>query len=141
MSVPGSGCAPSGGAASGGCGAKAGRPERNRKVAKQKGGGVGNLVGATGTYLDGALAHNGDKTGSHATGSVSVRDSLSQVVQADDVPLRILQTSGPYPEAVDLRVAPLAPAQGKPFRLIFEHVTADWNHEYPELRVTEVAAK
>ncbi len=73
--------------------------------------------------------------------NVTFKDSLGQVVQAEDVALRILQTSGPYPEAVDLAVAPLAPSQSKPFRLIFEHVTADWNHEYPELRVTDVAVK
>jgi hypothetical protein len=100
-----------------------------------------NFVGATVTYLDGTVTNGGDKTVSHATVSVSFKDSLGQVVQAEDVSLRILQTSGPYPEAVDLRVAPLVPAQSKPFRLIFEHVTADWNHEYPELQVTEVAAK
>lgn len=100
-----------------------------------------NFVGATVTYLDGTVTNAGDQTVSHAVVSVSFRDSLGQIVQAEDVALRILQTSGPYPEAVDLRVAPLAPAQGKPFRLIFEHVTADWNHEYPELRVTEVVAK
>ena len=98
-------------------------------------------MGATVTYLDGTVTNAGDKTVSHAVVSVSFKDSLGQVVQAEDVPLRILQTSGPYPEAVDLSVAPLAPAQSKPFRLTFEHVTADWNHEYPELRVTDVAAK
>ncbi|MGA9812546.1 MAG: hypothetical protein WBQ64_07215 [Terriglobales bacterium] len=113
----------------------------NLKLSDLKMSAAENFVGATVTYLDGTITNNGEKTVTHATVSVSFRDSLGQVVQADDVPLRILQTSGPYPEAVDLRVAPLAPAQGKPFRLIFEHVTADWNHEYPELRVTEVAAK
>ena len=46
-----------------------------------------------------------------------------------------------YPDAVDLTVAPLAPGQSKPFRLTFEHVTAEWNHEYPELRVTDVMTK
>ncbi len=100
-----------------------------------------NFVGATVTYLDGTVTNRGDKTLNHAVVSVSFKDSLSQIVQVEDVPLRILQTSGPYPEAVDLRAAPLAPAQSKPFRLIFEHVTADWNHEYPELKVTDVSVK
>jgi len=100
-----------------------------------------NFVGATVTYLDGTVTNAGDKTVSRALVHVSFKDTLGQIVQADDVPLRILQTSGPYPEAVDLTVAPLAPARSKPFRLTFEHVTADWNHEYPELRVTDVAAQ
>jgi hypothetical protein len=42
---------------------------------------------------------------------------------------------------VDLGAAPLAPGQSKPFRLTFEHVTADWNHEYPQLQVTDVSVK
>ncbi len=100
-----------------------------------------NFVGSTVTYLDGKVTNTADQTVSRALVRVSFKDSLGQIVQADDVPLRILQTSGPYPEAVDLAVAPLAPAQSKPFRLTFEHVTADWNHEYPELRVSDVAVK
>jgi hypothetical protein len=113
----------------------------NLKFSDMKMSAAENFVGATVTYLDGTVTNGGDKTVTHATVSVSFKDSLGQVVQAEDVSLRILQTSGPYPEAVDLRVAPLVPAQSKPFRLIFEHVTADWNHEYPELQVTEVAVK
>ena len=100
-----------------------------------------NFVGSSVTYLDGMVTNAGDKTVSHATVGVNFKDSLGQIVQAEDVPLRILQTSGPYPEAVDLRLAPLDPSQSKPFRLTFEHVTADWNHEYPELRVADVSVK
>ncbi len=100
-----------------------------------------NFVGSTVTYLDGTVTNTADKIVTRALVRVSFKDSLGQIAQADDVPLRILQTSGPYPEAVELAVAPLAPSQSKPFRLTFEHVTADWNHEYPELRVTDVAVK
>jgi hypothetical protein len=100
-----------------------------------------NFVGSTVTYLDGTVTNAADKTVTRAIVSVNFKDSLGQIVQADDVPLRILQTNGPYPDAVDLTLAPLAPDQSKPFRLTFEHVTADWNHEYPELRVTDVTVK
>jgi len=100
-----------------------------------------NFVGSTVTYLDGTVTNAGDKTVSHAMVEVTFKDSLGQVVQSEDVALRILQTSGPYPEALDLSVVPLAPAQAKPFRLTFEHVTADWNHEYPALKVTNVSVK
>src|SRR6476661_8537990 len=100
-----------------------------------------NFVGSSVTYLDGTVTNTGDKTVSHAMVEVTFKDSLGQVVQSEDVALRILQTSGPYPEALDLSVVPLAPAQAKPFRLTFEHVTADWNHEYPALKVTNVSVK
>jgi hypothetical protein len=113
----------------------------NLKLSDLKMSAAENFVGATVTYLDGTITNGGNKTVSQATVNVSFKDSLGQIVQSDDVALRILQTSGPYPEAVDLRVAPLAPAQSKPFRLIFEHVTADWNHEYPELKVISVSVR
>jgi hypothetical protein len=113
----------------------------NIKFSDMKMSAAENFVGSTVTYLEGTVTNTADKTVTRALVNVSFKDSLGQIVQADDVPLRILQTSGPYPEALDLAVAPLAPAQSRPFRLTFEHVTADWNHEYPELRVTDVAVR
>jgi Protein of unknown function (DUF2393) len=111
----------------------------NIKFSDMKMSAAENFVGSTVTYLDGTVTNAGDRTVTRALVNVSFKDSLGQIVQSDDVALRILQTSGPYPEAVDLKVAPLTPSQSKTFRLTFEHVTADWNHEYPELRVTDVA--
>jgi hypothetical protein len=113
----------------------------NIKFSDMKMSAAENFVGSSVTYLDGTVTNTGDKTVSHAMVEVAFKDSLGQVVQAEDVALRILQTSGPYPEALDLSIAPLAPAQARPFRLTFEHVTADWNHEYPELKVTKVSVK
>jgi hypothetical protein len=111
------------------------------KLSEMKMSAAENFVGTTVTYLDGTVTNTGDKTVTHAGVHVSFKDSLGQIAQSEDVPLRVLQTSGPYPEAVDLSVAPLAPGQSKPFRLTFEHLTADWNHEYPELQVTDVTVK
>jgi len=113
----------------------------NLKLSDMKMSAAENFIGSTVTYLDGTVANAGDKTVSHAIVRVSFKDSLGQIAQAEDVPLHVLQPTGPYSDAVDLSVAPLAPGQSKQFRLTFEHVTADWNHEYPELRVTDVALK
>jgi hypothetical protein len=113
----------------------------NLKLSDMKMSAAENFIGSTVTYLDGTVANAGDKTVSHAIVHVSFKDSLGQIAQAEDVPLHVLQPTGPYSDAVDLSVAPLAPGQSKQFRLTFEHVTADWNHEYPELRVTEVSLK
>ena len=113
----------------------------NLKLSDMKMSAADNFIGSTVTYLDGTVANAGDKTVSHAIVHVSFKDSLGQIAQAEDVPLHVLQPTGPYSDAVDLSVAPLAPGQSKQFRLTFEHVTADWNHEYPELRVTEVSLK
>jgi hypothetical protein len=113
----------------------------NLKLSNMKMSAAENFVGATVTYLDGTVTNIGDKTVTHAMVHVNFKDSLGQVAQSEDVPLNVLETSGPYPDTVDLSASPLAPGQGKQFRLTFEHVSNDWNHEYPELQVTDVSVK
>jgi hypothetical protein len=100
-----------------------------------------NFVGVSVTYIDGTVTNAGDKTVTHATVHVEFKNSMDQVAQVEDLPLRVLQTSGPYPDAVDLSVSPLAPGQSEPFRLTFEHVSTDWNQAYPDLRVTDVSMR
>ena len=54
-----------------------------------------NFIGSTVTYLDGTVTNAGDKTVSHALVHVSFKDSLGQIAQSEDVPLHVLQTTGP----------------------------------------------
>lgn len=98
-----------------------------------------NFVGATVTYIDGLVTNSGNKTLTRAVVHIVFRDSMGQVTQADDLPLRALQTTGPYPDVVDLPA--LAPGQSQEFRLTFEHVSAEWNQAYPEIQVTDLTAK
>ena len=100
-----------------------------------------NFVGATVTYVDGTLTNAGNKTVTHASVRVTFKDLYNQVAQVEEVPIKVLQTSGPYPDTVDLAVSPLAPGQSKPFRLIFEHLSEQWNQAYPELQITDVVTK
>jgi hypothetical protein len=100
-----------------------------------------NFVGATVSYVDGTVTNAGNQTVTHVVVEVTFRDSMAQLAQRETIPLRVLQTSGPYPDAVDLSVSPLAPGQSKPFRLTFEGISTQWNHEYPELKVTDVTVK
>ena len=100
-----------------------------------------NFVGATVSYIDGTVTNTGSHTVTHVVAEVTFKDSIGQLAQRESVPLRVLQTKGPYLDAVDLGVSPLAPGQAKPFRLTFEGISAQWNHEYPELKVTDVTAK
>src|ERR1700756_1093902 len=100
-----------------------------------------NFVGATVSYIDGTVTNSGSQTVTHVVADVTFRDSMGQLAQRETVPLRVLQTSGPYPDAVDLTVSPLAAGQSKPFRLTFEGISAQWNHEYPELKVVDVTVK
>jgi hypothetical protein len=113
----------------------------NLKLSDLKMSAAENFVGASVTYIDGTITNAGDKTVTHAIVHVAFKNSLGEVAQADDVPLHVLQTSGPYPDTVDLNLSPLAPGQGKPFRLTFEHISSDWDHAYPDLQVTDVSVK
>jgi len=113
----------------------------NLKLSDLKMSAAENFVGASVTYLDGTVTNAGDQTVIHAMVHVDFRNSLDQIAQAEDVPLHVLQPTGPYPDAVDLSASPLAPRQSKQFRLTFEHISADWNRNYPELRVTDVTVR
>jgi len=100
-----------------------------------------NFVGATVNYLDGTVSNAGNQMVTHVMVEVTFKDSMAQLAQRETVPLRVLQASGPYPDAVDLSASPLAPGQSKPFRLTFEGISSQWNHEYPELKVVDVTTK
>jgi len=101
-----------------------------------------NFVGSTVSYIDGTVTNSGDKTVTRLVVEVVFKDDVGQMAQDEpDVPLRLLKTSGPYPEAVELSVSPLGPGQSQPFRLTFDHISAQWNRQYPEIRVTDVTAK
>ena len=100
-----------------------------------------NFVGATVSYLDGNLTNTGDKTVAHAVVQITFKDDLGQTAQREELPLHVLRSGGPYDEAVDLSLSPLAPGQSKPFRLTFENISAQWNHAYPDLQITQVTVK
>ena len=100
-----------------------------------------NFVGATVSYIDGSVTNSGDKTVTHVIVEVTFKDDMGQVAQREEVPLRVVRSNGAYNEPVDLSVAPLAPGKTEPFRLIFDSISAQWNHSYPDIRVTDVTVK
>ncbi len=100
-----------------------------------------NFVGATVSYLDGTITNAGTQTVIHAVVAVTFKDDMGQTAQREEQPIHVLRTGGPYDEAVDLSTSPLDPGQSKPFRLTFESISAQWNHAYPDLKVTQVAVK
>ena len=100
-----------------------------------------NFAGSTVTYIDGTVANLGNKTVTHAVVRVTFRDAYGQVAQVEAVPLKILETGGPYLDTADLSAMPLVPGQNKPFRLIFERISQQWNMGYPELQVADVITK
>jgi len=113
----------------------------NLKFSDMKTSAAQNFVGATVSYIDGVITNTGDKTVIHAVVQVTFKDDMGQTAQREELPLRVLRTGGPYDEAVDFNLSPLAPSQSKPFRLTFENISAQWNHAYPDLQITQVTVK
>lgn len=100
-----------------------------------------NFIGATVSYMDGNVTNTGDKSVTHLVVEVTFKDEIGQLAQREEIPLRVLKTGGPYPDPVDLSVSSLGPGQRQPFRLTFDSISAQWNRQYPELRVTDVTVK
>jgi hypothetical protein len=100
-----------------------------------------SFVGTEVKYLDGTITNAGDRTVSGVQVEVTFRNALNEVVQRDPMPLRLLETSGPYPDTVDFSASPLTPGQSKTFRLTFEHISADWNQAYPQIRIARVTLR
>lgn len=113
----------------------------NLKLSDFKMSAAENFVGATVSYVDGTVTNGGDKTVTHLVVDVNFKDDMGQIAQREEIPMQVLKTDGPYPEAVDFSVSPLAPGQSKPFRLTFESISAQWNRQYPEIKVIEVVTK
>ena len=97
-----------------------------------------NFVGATVTYLEGKVANQGGQAVSGATVESVFRNSLGELVQKEAQPLMYIHARKPYTDVSDLRSNPLKPGETREFRLTFDHISADWNRELPELRITAV---
>jgi hypothetical protein len=113
----------------------------NLKLSDFKMSAAENFVGATVSYIDGTVTNSGNKTVTQVVVEVVFQDSMSQVAQREELPLRVLKTAGAYPEAVDLSASPLTPGQTQSFRLTFDSISAQWNHQYPQMRVTDVTVQ
>ena len=98
-----------------------------------------NFVGATVTYLEVKVSNTGDRAVSGATVESVFRNSLGELVQREAQPLVYIHARQPYTDTSDLRSNPLKPGETREFRLTFDHISADWNREFPELRVTAVS--
>ena len=113
----------------------------NLKLSDFKMSAAENFIGHTVSYIDGAITNTGDKTVTHAVVEVTFKDDMGQVAQREEVPLQVVRSNGAYPEPVDLGVSPLAAGHAEPFRLTFDSISAQWNRQYPEIRVTDVTVK
>ena len=97
-----------------------------------------NLAGGKVTYLDGHIANKGDRTVAGSAVQVLFRNSAGEVAQNETQALKIIRTRNPYIDIEPLSAAPLKAGEERDFRLIFDHVTPDWDGAYPQLRILHV---
>lgn len=100
-----------------------------------------NLAGGVVTYIEGKITNTGDKTVTDVRVEATFWSSMNEVAQKEQSGLRVVKYNGVYDDAVDLASVPLAPGQSAEFRLTFEHISAQWNQNFPEIRVLRVATK
>jgi len=100
-----------------------------------------SFSGAKVTYIDGQLANTGDKTLTAITVQVGFHSDVGQFAQRVALPLSFIRTRQPYVDTEPVSAAPIEPGQTRDFRLIFDTVAADWNLQFPEIRVISVRAK
>ncbi len=100
-----------------------------------------SFSGAKVTYIDGQLANSGDKTLTAITVQVGFHSDVGQFAQRVALPLSFIRTRQPYVDTEPVSAAPIEPGQTRDFRLIFDAVPADWNLQFPEIRVISVRAK
>jgi hypothetical protein len=100
-----------------------------------------NFAGGNMTYIDGKIANRGGKTLDAITVQVAFRNDLKEIAQRETMPLTLIRTHEPYVDTEPVSAAPLKPGDEREFRLIFDSVAADWNRQYPEIRVVGTAAK
>jgi Protein of unknown function (DUF2393) len=100
-----------------------------------------SFSGAKVTYIDGHITNNGDRTVVGITVQVGFRSDVDQFAERIAVPLSLIRTRQPYVDTGPVSAAPIEPGQSREFRLIFDTVPADWNLQFPEIRVISVHNK
>lgn len=100
-----------------------------------------NFIGAQITYLDGHLVNAGNRTVTGITAQVLFRDYTNIVTQNTTEPMQLIRTRTPYVDVQPVSSAPLKPGDGRDFRLVFDGVSPEWNGEFPEIRLVQIATR
>jgi hypothetical protein len=76
------------------------------------------------TYVAGVLTNDGARAIRRVEVTIEFHDSFGQVILRET-----RRVPGPYAD-------PIAPGDHRDFQFTFEHIPAQWNRQYPVLRVT-----
>lgn len=101
-----------------------------------------NFIGSSVNYVDGTVTNTGSKVVVGAAIEAVFRNTMGQTVQRETQPLMFIQHRPGFPdETIPVSASPLRPNGTQEFRLTFEHISADWDHGYPQLRFVKIDTK
>lgn len=100
-----------------------------------------NFVGGKSIYVEGKVTNSGDQTVVGATIEATFKNSMGLVVQRENHNLMVIERREPAVNLVALSAMPLNPGASQEFRMTFEHVSADWDGQYPQVQVKLVTTK
>ena len=101
-----------------------------------------NMAGSQLTYVDGTITNNGDRTVDGVTVQTIFHgagdSSGASQPQSETSAVSIISSRDPYVDTTPVSSNPIKAGEKRPFRLIFDHVTADWNQQNPDIRIMQV---
>jgi hypothetical protein len=97
-----------------------------------------NFAGSSVTYIEGKITNGTDRKLTAVQVEVIFKNALDETAQKEVLPVTVLLRSVPYVDYGPIDSAPLAPGQGRDFRLTLEHVSADWNGQVPQVKAVSV---
>jgi hypothetical protein len=100
-----------------------------------------NFTGSKVTYVDGVITNKGDKTVTGVYVVVTFRNDIGEPPQKTPMPLSLIRTREPYVDIEAVSAEPLKPGDSHEFRLIFDHVSPNWNQQYPTVQPTRVQTR
>jgi Protein of unknown function (DUF2393) len=100
-----------------------------------------NFAGGKVTYVDGEITNNGEKTVAGVQVTVTFKNDVGQPPQTVSMPLSLIRTREPYVDIEPVSAEPLKPGDMHEFRLIFDHISAVWNQQYPTIAPVRVQTR
>lgn len=90
------------------------------------------------TYVEGKISNTGNKKVTGATIELLFKNPLGETAQQEDLSVMVLLFKEPYEDYGSLDQAPLAPGQTRDFRETIEHLSTDWDHQLPRVKMVGV---
>jgi len=100
-----------------------------------------NMAGSQITYVDGTITNQGDRTVDGISVQTSFHNAAGGPPQVDLSLLNLIRTREPYVDIEPVSADPIRPGQSRSFRLIFDHASADWDQQNPDIHVIQVHFK